>query len=125
MSKSDTTGAWSVERGRAVSEVVVRFTGLVDEEAGRASARAVIELLGEEASDLIFDVVDVGAYRAGARKAWQSALWPRRAQIRSLTVISGSSLTRMGAKLFASFLRIPCEVLPASARRAFRDAGDG
>ena len=113
------TPSWTLRTGKSDHEIIVVFHGMVDEACGRASAEAFLAALPEDGADLVFDVVDVKAYRAAARKSWQSAVWPRRKLIRSLTVISSSALTRMGAKLFATALGIPCTVLPASERERF------
>ncbi len=77
---------------------------------GEDSVERLIELLGRGSAALIFHVVNVRGYDAGARQAWQTALWPRRDRIISIRIISNSALTRMGGRMFATFMRIPCTI---------------
>jgi len=56
---------------------------------------------------MVMDVSHVPGYESGARKAWQTALWPHRSHVMSLTVVSDASLTRMGGSMFGGFLGIP------------------
>lgn len=61
-----------------------------------------------ELCDVEWDVRGMTGYDSGARKAWQRQLMPLRRQIRSITLIGGSSLVRMGAGVLALVLRIDC-----------------
>ncbi|MEQ9078683.1 MAG: hypothetical protein RLP09_32755 [Sandaracinaceae bacterium] len=60
---------------------------------------------------LLLDLSEVEAYAPATRKAWQTVVWPRRGQILSLTIVSRSQLTQMGARLFATFLGVPYTIL--------------
>jgi len=46
-------------------------------------------------------------YHRGAREAWQSTLWPLRHKIRSIVVVGGTPLVRIGATTLGLALRIP------------------
>ena len=87
------------------------FRGKVDPESGRDAAYRFLDVMGADRVDLVFDVREVLGYSNQARKHWQGALWPRRKQVASLTVVSASQLTRMGASMFAKFLGVPCHVV--------------
>ena len=102
--------SWDVEK-RSRSRIVVTFRGQVGPEIGRESALRFLELMGSREVHLVFDVQGVGGYSNRARKHWQSALWPRRKQIASLTVASSSQLTKMGATMFGAFLGVPCHIV--------------
>jgi len=99
---------WVVEiRGEAIWVI---FGKAVDAASGAASARRFVEVLGARSMHLVFDTRTVAAY-GGARKAWQNVIWPHRAQIKSLSVISASKLTRMGATMFGAFVGIDSTVV--------------
>ena len=80
-------------------------------QTGVESARRFLELLGDRSAHLVFDTRSVEAYASGARQAWQRAIWPHRGQIASLSVVSHSQLTRMGATMFGAFLGVECHVV--------------
>ncbi len=113
--------AWVVEL-RSESIWVI-FGRRIQSDTGLASARRFLELLGEETAHVVFDARAVIAYSSGARQAWQRALWPRRHQIKSLSVVSHSQLTRMGATMFGAFLGVECNVVkaPGELPRRLRD----
>jgi len=99
---------WSVRWSSPRSSVlIVSFHGRVTVDSGEASALRFLELLGSRNAHVVMDVCCVPGYASGARKAWQTALLPHRGQLRSLTVASDSSLTRMGGSIFGAFLGIP------------------
>ena len=113
--------SWEVRRGKARAHVIVVFRGKISEEDGVESSRAFLTTIGDDAVDLIFDVRGVESYAGRARQAWQDALLPRRRQVRSLSVLTRSRLTRMGASVFAMILGIECRMLdelPADLQRA-------
>ena len=100
---------WFVSRTK--ERIEVGFRGRIAAEDGAASAKAFLRALGTLPAHVVFDVRRVEGYDGHARLAWQTALLPRRKQLRSLTVISNSALTRMGASVFALFLGIECILL--------------
>ena len=102
---------WFVSRAKSREGIEIGFRGRIAAEDGEASATAFLQALGSGPMDVVFDVRQVEAYDGRARRAWQTALLPRRKQLRSLTVISSSALTRMGATVFALFLGIECNLL--------------
>lgn len=87
--------------------ITIQFNGVIDEETGTLSVSALLTELDRAAPiDLIFDVRLCTAYTSAARDAWQKAMWPRRHDIRSITVITKSPLMRMGATMFGLALGI-------------------
>lgn len=102
--------SWTVERDTD-SRVRVCFRGRLDAETGRASAARCVEVMGDASVHLLLDLSEVEAYAPATRKAWQTAVWPRGGQILSLTIVSRSQLTQMGARLFATFLGVPYTIL--------------
>lgn len=120
--ESESEPGWEVRHGRSPEEIVVVFRGHVDEETGTAAALAVVRALPDGEFHLVFDVVDVSAYQARARHAWQRELWPLRKRILSITVISNSALTSMGARVFSLAMGIRCTIVPGSGRTQFFEA---
>lgn len=107
---SDGSGRWEVQRDEGGRAIVVTFRGRITEQDGQRSAAAFLAALGSATVDVTFDVRDVEGHEGGARKAWQDQLMPRRSQLRRMTVVSRSRLTRMAATVFAMVLGIPCDV---------------
>jgi hypothetical protein len=106
------SGRWEVSRQPDTDRITVVFRGNISEDDGVGSARAFLVALGATPSVAItFDVRDVTGYSGHARAAWQKLLMPRRQQIREMTVVSRSRLTRMGASVFAMVMGIPCTVV--------------
>ena len=103
--------SWFVSRAKGVDRIEIGFRGRIAAEDGEASARAFLVALGSASVDVVFDVRRVDGYDGRARVAWQTALLPRRKQLRSMTIVSTSPLTRMGASVFALFLGIECNLL--------------
>lgn len=103
--------SWFVSRAKDVDRIVIGFRGRIAAEDGEASAKAFLAALGSASVHVVFDVRQVEGYDGRARQAWQTALLPRRKQLRSITVVSTSALTRMGASVFALFLGIECVLL--------------
>ncbi len=91
--------------------MTVSFRRRISAEDGISSAAAFLQQIGADSIDLLFDVRFVDRYDGRARQAWQQALLPRRKQLRSLTVVSHSTLTRMGATVFGMVLGIECVIL--------------
>jgi hypothetical protein len=97
---------WEVRRRPGDPRVLVVFTRSVSRADGEASARAFVAAIGADHVDLILDLSGITSYDGYARRAWQDAVLPRRDQLRSLSVVSRSRLTRMGASVFALALGI-------------------
>lgn len=108
------TTTWSVSRN-ARGAVVVVFAGQIDASVGRASVAAVLAELEAGPVELIFDVRGCSGYTSAARIAWQEALMPRRAQIRSIAVVSSSALMRLGATMLGLALGVDVAVVEDSA----------
>ena len=105
----DADSIWSVEvRGESIWVV---FGRLIDPHSANLASRRFLELLEDGPAHLVFDTREVEAYSSKARQVWQRSLWPSRAKIRSLSVLSHSQLTRMGAMMFAAFLGLECHVV--------------
>lgn len=93
-------------------QVLVTFRRRVTEEAGRRAAEALVRVLGETREfEIVFDVREVETYDGRARQVWQDLLFPRRRQLRRLTVVSRSRVTRMGASVFAMVMGLECTTL--------------
>lgn len=91
------------------------FDGHLSSGDGEQAAREFVAALGGEACDVEWDVRRMTGYDSGARKAWQRQLMPRRRQIRSITLVGGSPLVRMGASALALVLRIDCRFAATSS----------
>jgi hypothetical protein len=88
-------------------KLVAAFSGYLSEEEGQQSAAEFVKQLGAAPRDIVFDISEMSGYAMGARRAWQGALWPLRAQLRSLSVIGGNAIVRMGATMIALALGVP------------------
>ena len=91
----------------------VTFQGHLSTEDGQHSVRELVGAIGSEACDVEWDVRGMTGYDSGARKAWQRELLPRRRQVRSITLIGGSALVRMGASALCLMLGIDCRFVAA------------
>jgi hypothetical protein len=87
--------------------IVASFKGHLAAEDGELAAHRVAELLSGEPSDVTFDVREMTSYDSAARVAWQQALWPKRDRLRSIEVLGGNSIIRMGAAAIGLFLGVP------------------
>ncbi len=92
---------------------MVTFQGHLSTAEGEQSVRELMTALNEQACDVEWDVRGMTGYDSGARKAWQRELLPRRRQIRSITLVGGSALVRMGASAIALVLGIHCRFIAA------------
>jgi hypothetical protein len=100
--------SWTVRRGTA-HDIIVSFEGHLSSADGARSAHEFVEALGRDTLDVCWDVREMSGYDTGARKAWQSQMLARRRQIRSITLIGGSALVRMGASAIGLVLGIKCQ----------------
>ncbi len=57
--------------------------------------------------ELVWNVRAMSGYEAGAREAWQHVMWPSRKQIRSIKLIGGPGLVRVGATFLAVLIGVP------------------
>jgi hypothetical protein len=99
--------SWSVQRS-SEKRVVVTFEGHLSSADGERSAQDFVTAMGTHDCDVEWDVRGMTGYDSGARKAWQRRLLPVRRQIRSITLVGGSALVRMGASAIALVLGIRC-----------------
>ena len=97
---------WKVQAD-ASGSVRVHVEGFLDEAAGRASAEAVVGLLGEGKRTLVLEVGEMQGYKRGARQAWKDLLWPRRSAIAGIELVGANSFVGMGASVLAMALGVP------------------
>jgi hypothetical protein len=87
--------------------VVAVFDGRLTSEEGRASVAEFVAKLGDSVEvDIVFDIRRMEGYEPGARVAWQKALWPHRRRLRSITLVGGNALVRMGGRLIGLALGV-------------------
>jgi hypothetical protein len=87
--------------------ITITFSDVIDEETATLSVSQLLSELDLAAPiDLVFDVRACSAYTSAARGVWQKAMWPRRRDLRTITVITRSPLMRMGATMFGLALGI-------------------
>lgn len=96
---------WRVWNDEKLGAVCVSFSGHLDETAGAESAKRFAAELGSKQTNIVFDISAMKSYDAKARGAWQEMLWPKRELIKSLSIIGGSPLVRMGAHMLGMALR--------------------
>lgn len=101
----------AVDQGR----VTAVFEGHLDAEAGAASAGEFKAAFGDEALDVVWDVTGMTGFDGAARSAWAEAVWPLRAQIKSLKVVGAQGMVRIGATFLALLLGKPYEFVPAGS----------
>ncbi len=109
--------SWTVRQASS-QRLVVTFHGHLSAADGEQSVRELVAALGAQPCDIEWDVRDMTGYDSDARKAWQRELLPRRRQIRSITLIGGSALVRMGASAMALVLGIECRFAAAPSSRS-------
>ncbi|MBL8684822.1 MAG: hypothetical protein JNK05_36940 [Myxococcales bacterium] len=88
------------------SSVTVEFDGRLDALGGQQSASALATELEASPRDVVWDVRRMSGYDTEARVAWQKTLWPLRDKIRSVRVIGGGPLIRVGALTLAGLLGV-------------------
>jgi len=98
---------WQIQSPSA-GVVIMTFDGRLSAEDGRGSATAFIERCKAERIDIVWDVSNMRGYDSEARRAWQDALLPHRHRFRTITVIGGTALVRMGASAVALMLGMTC-----------------
>ena len=87
------------------------FSGRLTKVEGEASAQAFRSAVESEPSDVTWDVRQTTGYESGARAAWQKQLWPVRSHLKSIRVIGGNPLVRLGATTLGLALGIPISFL--------------
>jgi hypothetical protein len=97
---------WQIARRQGALLVV--FDGHLTAEEGPRSIADFTRVLGHGTSDVIWDITRMRGYDSAARDAWQHGLASRRAQIRSITVVGGGALVRLGASTIGLLLGIRC-----------------
>ena len=101
---------WNVRREQEV--VTCTFTGHLDEFDGRLSAAEFAKVVDEtDSTSVIFDVRGMKGYDKLARLAWQDVLKPRKAKIKSIDLIGGNTIVRMGASVMSLATGIPITVV--------------
>lgn len=101
---------WNVRREQDV--VTCTFTEHLDEFDGRLSAAEFAKVVDQiDSASVIFDVRGMKGYDKPARIAWQDALRPRKAKIKSIDLIGGNAIVRMGASVMSLATGIPITVV--------------
>jgi len=85
-----------VQRTPDGTAVLVTFRGKITAREGAISGDTCATELGRRAAHVVWDLTAVTGYDPAARIAWQNALSPVRHRIRSMEVIGGSPLVRLG-----------------------------
>lgn len=92
------------------------FDGHLSAEEGSASAAAFRAAFGDTPLDVTWDVTRMTGFDGRARTAWGEAIWPIRAQIKSLKVIGAKGMVRVGATFLALLLGKPYEFVASGDR---------
>lgn len=98
--------SWRVRKSIDGSTVTVEFDGRLDASSGEQSAAALAVELEASPRSVVWDVRRMSGYDTDARVAWQKTLWPLRDKIRSVRVIGGGPLVRIGALTLAGLLGV-------------------
>jgi hypothetical protein len=88
----------------------VRIEGYLDKVEGQQAMQSVVGLLGPQPRDLVFEASAMLGYRRGVRSACQAALLEHRASVRSIALVGGNSVVRMGSSVIAMSLGVPLVV---------------
>ena len=98
---------WTLQDNVVLCTVVVVFSGRLTKEEGEASSQAFRSAVESEPSNVTWDVRHMTGYESGARIAWQKQLWPVRSHLKSIRVVGGNTLVRLGATTLGLALGIP------------------
>lgn len=118
--------SWSLRRTKDAATLVATFRGKLSEAEGKAFAAAFAEELTWAPAHIIWNLTEMTGYEAAARVAWQEALLPLKQRIRSLEVVGGSPLVRVGAVTLAMVLGVEARFVegpPVDGQQAARSAG--
>ena len=117
---------WSLRRTKDGATVIATFRGKLGESEGRTFAASFAEELSWAPAHIIWNLTEMTGYEAAARVAWQEALLPLRHRIRSLEVVGGGPLVRVGAVTLAMVLGVEARFVegpPTDGQRAARSTG--
>ncbi|AKT40240.1 hypothetical protein [Chondromyces crocatus] len=106
--------SWNLRRSSDGETLVVTFHGKLTEADGRTSVLALVAQLARGPARVVWNLHEMTGYEAGARLAWQRGLWPVRHCIRSLEVIGGSPVVRVGAVTLTMVLGLEARFYSAS-----------
>jgi hypothetical protein len=98
---------WQHDLSPDGSRVSFVFDGHLSGPEGTASAEALGRALAGGPCDLLWNVRGMTGYDAAAREAWQHVMWPNRKRIRSLKLVGGHGLVRVGATFLAVLIGVP------------------
>lgn len=93
----------------------VRIEGYLDTSDAEQTMQSIIELLGPQPRDLVFEIAAMTGYRRGVRTSWQSTLHEHRGRLRRIVLVGGTSVVRMGLSVIAMSLGIPLVVHEAES----------
>ena len=89
---------WTMDAQPDHQRVIFRFEGRLSKSEGAASAEAFKEFLAKHAAvHVVWNIEKMTGYESDARRAWQSILWPCRANSSHISVVGGGALVRVGA----------------------------
>jgi hypothetical protein len=100
------TDTWQVRLDPADERILVSFSGHLSGAEGGRSAAALVSFMADRELDLVLDVHRMTGYDRAARKSWEKALWPRRRNIRHMTVLGGSAVVKLGAMMLGAALGV-------------------
>jgi len=98
---------WHQEQSPNDSCLTFVFDGQLSATEGAESAAVLERALAGGARDVVWNVRAMTGYEAGAREAWQQVMWPNRKRIRSLKLVGGHGLVRVGATFLAVLIGVP------------------
>ncbi len=98
---------WHHEQSPDGSCLTFVFEGQLSATEGAESAAELGRALAAGPRELVWNVRAMSGYEAGAREAWQHVMWPSRKQIRSIKLIGGPGLVRVGATFLAVLIGVP------------------
>jgi hypothetical protein len=87
--------------------LIATLVGHLTGDDGRESATEFRQALQAGPVHAIWDLRSMSGCDSQARDAWQNTIWPLRKSIRSLTVVGGNALVRVGAVFLAALLGVP------------------
>lgn len=93
---------WGLERQGRV--LLLRVAGYYREHHAEPTVQRALSLLGNDSLHLVGDLLDLERYDSRARLAWQQALSPIRAQVRSIRVVTSNRIVAMGVTVVAMCL---------------------
>jgi hypothetical protein len=113
---------WTLRWTEDGETLIATFRGRLSGRDGAASAAAFATELSRGPARVIWNLTEMTGYEAGARVAWQRALWPVRHHIRSIEVVGGGPIVRVGAVTLTMALGLAATFVEAGRSPAGRSS---